>query len=101
MIFVFLILIQEGLSDRRTISNTGIIRTIKVDKDEIIDCYDIYKQPSLYHPLLRNHTIQRRPSMYPKKLKLDNLGTLQLTQTWHKYGTCPQGTIAIRRIRKD
>ncbi|KAI3884872.1 hypothetical protein MKW92_001241 [Papaver armeniacum] len=44
---------------------------------------------------------QRRPSMYPKKLKLDNLGTLQLTQTWHKYGTCPQGTIPVRRIIKD
>ncbi|KAI3920790.1 hypothetical protein MKW98_005616 [Papaver atlanticum] len=39
--------------------------------------------------------------MYPKKLKLDNLGTLQLTQTWHKYGTCPQGTIPVRRIGKD
>ncbi|KAI3972419.1 hypothetical protein MKW92_025757 [Papaver armeniacum] len=44
---------------------------------------------------------QRRPSMHPNKLKLDNLGTLQLTQTWHKYGTCPQGTIPVRRITKD
>ncbi|KAI3883505.1 hypothetical protein MKX03_010518 [Papaver bracteatum] len=100
-IFIFVILIQVGLIDGRTISNTRIIKTIKVDKDEIIDCYDIYKQPSLNHPLLRNHTIQARPSMYPKKLKLDNLGTLQLTQTWHKYGTCPQGTILVRRIGKD
>ncbi|KAI3842286.1 hypothetical protein MKW98_026076 [Papaver atlanticum] len=100
-IFIFLILFQDGLIDGRTISNTGIIKTIKVDKDEIIDCYDINKQPSFNHPLLHNHTIQRRPSMHPKKLKLDNLGTLQLTQTWHKYGTCPQGTIPIRRITKD
>ncbi|RZC92072.1 hypothetical protein C5167_027962, partial [Papaver somniferum] len=93
-----------GLIDGRTISNAvnkGIIKTIKVDKGEIIDCYDIYKQPSLNHPSLRNHTIQMRPSMHPKKMKLDNNGTLRLTQTWHKYGACPQGSIPIRRIGKD
>ncbi|CAN1168533.1 hypothetical protein LINPERPRIM_LOCUS19255, partial [Linum perenne] len=27
-------------------------------EDEIIDCVDIYKQPSLNHPLLKNHTLQ-------------------------------------------
>ncbi|RZC54315.1 hypothetical protein C5167_013168, partial [Papaver somniferum] len=72
-----------------------------VDKDEIINCYDIYKKPSLNHPSLHNHTIQMKPSMYPKNVKLNNLGTLQLTQTWHKYGSCPQGTIPIKRNRKD
>ncbi|KAI3874601.1 hypothetical protein MKX03_035122 [Papaver bracteatum] len=35
--------------------------------------------------------------MYPKNIKSYNLGTLQLAQAWHKYGTCPQGTIPIRR----
>ncbi|RZC44823.1 hypothetical protein C5167_037766, partial [Papaver somniferum] len=29
-----------------------------VEDDEIIDCYDIYRQPSLNQPLLCNHTIQ-------------------------------------------
>ncbi|KAI3957609.1 hypothetical protein MKW92_027773 [Papaver armeniacum] len=38
-----------------------------------------------------------RPSVYPKNIKSDNPGTLQITQTWHKYGTCPHGTIPIRR----
>ncbi|KAI3930315.1 hypothetical protein MKW92_031132 [Papaver armeniacum] len=41
-----------------------------------------------------------RPSMDPKKMKLDNIGTLRLTQTWHKYGACPQGSIPVRRIEK-
>ncbi|KAI3878985.1 hypothetical protein MKW92_021208 [Papaver armeniacum] len=42
-----------------------------------------------------------RPSIYPKSITLNNFGTLQLTQTWHKYGSCPHGTIPIRRnIRK-
>ncbi|KAI3914521.1 hypothetical protein MKW92_009282 [Papaver armeniacum] len=104
VMFSFVILILKELVDGRTISNVvdkAIIKTIKVDKDEIIDCYNIYKQPSLNHPSLRNHTIQMRPSMYPKNIKLDNFGTLQLTQTWHKYGSCPKGTIPIRRNEKD
>ncbi|KAI3910670.1 hypothetical protein MKW92_004271 [Papaver armeniacum] len=103
-ILIFLITIQEGLIDGRTISNAvnrGIIKTIKVDKDEIIDCYDFYKQPTFNHPSLHNHTIQMRPSTYQKNMKLDNLGTLQLAQTWHMYGACPQGTIPIRRIIRD
>ncbi|KAI3893562.1 hypothetical protein MKX03_011192, partial [Papaver bracteatum] len=84
-----------------------------VDEDEIIDCHNIYKQPSLNHHSLHNHSIQiitlfsleymkhMRPSMNPKNIKLDNFGTLQLTRTWHKYGACPQGTIPIRRNIKD
>ncbi|KAI3889165.1 hypothetical protein MKW92_044288 [Papaver armeniacum] len=99
-ILIFVILISLELADGRVISNKGnkaIIKTIKVDEDEIIDCYDIYQQPSLNHPSLRNHLIQMRPSRNAKNINLDNLETFQLKQTWHKYGTCPQGTIPIRR----
>ncbi|KAI3960044.1 hypothetical protein MKW98_016768 [Papaver atlanticum] len=100
ILLVFVILTLEELVDGRTIlsaANKAIIKTIKVDEYEIIDCYDIYQQPSLNHPLLYNHTIQMRPSMNPKNIKLDNFGMFQLTQTWHKYGTCPRGTVPIRR----
>ncbi|KAI3934513.1 hypothetical protein MKW92_010638 [Papaver armeniacum] len=103
-IFVFAVIVPKELVDGKAISdvaNKSIIKSIKVDKDEIIDCYDIYKQPSLNHPLLHNHTVQEKPSMSPKNIKLDNFGTLQLTQTWHKYGTCPKGTIPVRRNIKD
>ncbi|ESQ32078.1 hypothetical protein EUTSA_v10005486mg, partial [Eutrema salsugineum] len=31
---------------------------IKIDKNVTYDCIDIYKQPGLDHPLLKNHTIQ-------------------------------------------
>ncbi|XP_026377666.1 uncharacterized protein LOC113271959 [Papaver somniferum] len=81
--------------------NKEIIKTIKVENDEIIDCYDIYRQPSLSHPLLCNHTIQMRPSSYPKGLKSNELGTLQLPQTWHKYGLYPDETVPIRRKGKN
>ncbi|XP_026430307.1 uncharacterized protein LOC113326846 [Papaver somniferum] len=72
-----------------------------VKTDEIIDCYDIYRQPSVNHPLLCNHTILMAQSSHPKGMKSDNSGTYQLTQTWHKYGICPEGTIPIRRKGKD
>ncbi|KAI3949028.1 hypothetical protein MKW98_021634 [Papaver atlanticum] len=103
-IFILTISVKEGLVEGKTTTkavNKAIIKTIKVEKEEIIDCYDIYKQPSLNHSLLSNHTIQIRPSFFPEGTKSDNLGTLRLTQTWHKYGSCPEGTIPIRRKGKN
>ncbi|KAI3868368.1 hypothetical protein MKX03_029867 [Papaver bracteatum] len=100
-LLVLMILINEELVEGRKIVNRAIVKTIEVDDGEIIDCYDIYKQPSLNHPLLSNHTIQMTPSSYPRQMKSDNLGTLQLTQTWHKYGSCPERTIPIRRKGKS
>ncbi|KAK1265690.1 hypothetical protein QJS04_geneDACA018112 [Acorus gramineus] len=61
--------------------NKPAIKTIKSADGDIIDCVDIHKQPAFDHPLLRNHTIQ--------------------VQTWHLNGTCPEGTIPIRRIQKS
>ncbi|KAI3862095.1 hypothetical protein MKX03_007318 [Papaver bracteatum] len=43
---------------------------------------------------------QMRPSFYPKGMKSSNLGTFQLAQTCHKYGSCPEGTVPIRRKGK-
>ncbi|KAI3893716.1 hypothetical protein MKX03_006146 [Papaver bracteatum] len=42
-----------------------------------------------------------RPSSYPKGMKSSDLGTFQLEQTWHKYGSCPEGSIPIRRKEKN
>ncbi|KAI3831810.1 hypothetical protein MKX03_002932 [Papaver bracteatum] len=101
---ILTIFIGEESIEGRTIStsvNKAIIKTIKVGTDEIIDCYDIYRQPSLNHPLLRNHSIQMTPSSQPKGIKSDDFGTLQLAQIWHKYGSCPQGTVPIRRKGKN
>ncbi|KAI3897898.1 hypothetical protein MKX03_034269 [Papaver bracteatum] len=94
-LLVLMIIINEELIEGRTMLNTvnkSIIKTIKVENSEIIDCYDIHRQPSLNHPLLHNHTIQVKPSSYPTGMKSNISGTLQLKQTWHKYGSCPEGT---------
>ncbi|KAI3852788.1 hypothetical protein MKX03_028622 [Papaver bracteatum] len=44
---------------------------------------------------------QMRPSSHPKGFQLKNKKNLKLTQTWHKYGLCPEGTIPIRRSTKN
>ncbi|KAI3967646.1 hypothetical protein MKW92_040379 [Papaver armeniacum] len=85
-ILILIIFVNEGLIEGRMTMkavNKAIIKTIKVGNVETIDCYDIYRQPSLNHPLLYIS------------------GTLELTQTWHKYGSCPEGTIPIRRNGKN
>ncbi|KAI3956827.1 hypothetical protein MKW92_030635 [Papaver armeniacum] len=44
---------------------------------------------------------QMRPTLNLKGTKSDISGTLEVTQTWHKYGSCPEGTIPIRRKGKN
>ncbi|KAK9996201.1 hypothetical protein SO802_020887 [Lithocarpus litseifolius] len=74
---------------------------------DIIDCVDIYKQPAFDHPSLKNHTIQMRPSSYPKGFSFDEINDVssssepKFTQPWHLNGRCPEGTIPIRRTKEE
>ncbi|OMO62867.1 hypothetical protein COLO4_32851 [Corchorus olitorius] len=71
----------------------GLIKTIQSEDGEVIDCVDIYKQPAFDHPLLKNHTIQMKPSSYPKGMKVGKFDP-KLLQGYIK---CPQGTVPIVR----
>ncbi|CAN1168525.1 hypothetical protein LINPERPRIM_LOCUS19255, partial [Linum perenne] len=68
-------------------------------EDEIIDCVDIYKQPSLNNPLLKNHTLQLKRNRYPNELETkESVNSSEHTQMWHnKEEYCPEGTVAILR----
>ncbi|KAI3715576.1 hypothetical protein L6452_22562 [Arctium lappa] len=73
---------------------------------DIIDCIDIYKQPAFNHPALKNHTIQMKSSHLQSRK--DGRSTLQDSnspkvplQVWQQYGSCPNGTIPIRRPSKN
>ncbi|XXG45988.1 hypothetical protein AAC387_Pa02g0933 [Persea americana] len=77
--------------------NKPAIKIIKSEDGDIIDCVDIYKQPAFDHPLLKNHTIQMRPSIYNGE---SMSSSKPLEQLWHKSGSCPQGTIPIQRAQK-
>ncbi|KMT17961.1 hypothetical protein BVRB_2g033070 isoform C [Beta vulgaris subsp. vulgaris] len=73
-----------------------------------MDCIDIYKQPAFNHPALRKHKIQMAPSsvetmkmgVVSRKLtRKEDSKMIQTYQLWRKNGSCPTGTIPIRRIR--
>ncbi|KAK1285867.1 hypothetical protein QJS10_CPB20g00481 [Acorus calamus] len=91
---------EANMEDK--VMNRPVIKTIKSPDGDIIDCVDIYKQPAFDHPLLRNHTIQMGPLSYPKGFEpAKNTMKSKLHQPWHLNGTCPEGTIPIRRTQKS
>ncbi|GFQ02301.1 hypothetical protein PHJA_002374100 [Phtheirospermum japonicum] len=88
--------------------NKPSLKSIKSPDGDIIDCVHISHQPAFDHPILKNHTIQMRPSYHPeglfsekKKMGQNEKGPKPISQLWHVKGKCPVGTIPIRRTRKD
>ncbi|XP_073114855.1 protein neprosin-like [Elaeis guineensis] len=86
--------------------NKPAIKTIKSPDGDIIDCVHIYHQPAFDHPLLKNHTVQMRPSIPPSGLHgenevASNMETSSIHQLWRQNGWCPENTIPIKRTKKD
>ncbi|KAJ6964196.1 hypothetical protein NC652_002465 [Populus alba x Populus x berolinensis] len=90
--------------------NKPPLKTIKSPDGDIIDCVHIAHQPAFDHPLLKNHTIQTRPNFHPEGTKFEEskrvsaqkaTSSKPITQLWHLKGRCPEGTIPIRRTKKD
>ncbi|GKV48737.1 hypothetical protein SLEP1_g55536 [Rubroshorea leprosula] len=79
--------------------NKPAVKSIKSEDGDIIDCVDIHKQPAFDNPALRSHVIQMKPSIDARTEKMGNSN--QIFQTWQRSGTCPEGTIPIRRIRNQ
>ncbi|KAL5824472.1 hypothetical protein ACOSQ3_020535 [Xanthoceras sorbifolium] len=77
----------------------GTVKIVESEVGDVIDCVEINKQPAFNHPLLRNHTIQMKPSFHPSGPSGDNKNPM-LIQSWHKNGECPEGTIPIIRTQK-
>lgn len=84
--------------------NKPAAKSIKSEDGDTIDCVDINKQPAFDHPALRNHKIQMKPnfsfSHETSSTKNESSSPATLFQTWQKSGSCPEGTIPIRRIRR-
>ncbi|KAK7823710.1 protein neprosin [Quercus suber] len=97
---------QEIQEQLKRLNKPAVISFQSPDGD-IIDCVPINKQPAFDHPLLKNHTIQMRPSSFPKGFSFDESNgassnsKLEITQPWHLVGRCPEGTIPIRRITEE
>ncbi|CAN6805308.1 unnamed protein product [Brassica oleracea] len=70
-------------------------KSSKVNEKMIYNCVDIYKQPSLNHPLLQNHKIQMEPSFsVPKSNRFENKMRKNIIG-------CPNGTVPILKNIKD
>ncbi|CAH2035939.1 unnamed protein product, partial [Thlaspi arvense] len=72
------------------------LKSFKINDNVTYDCIDIYKQPGLDHPLLRNHTIQMQPSVsrHEIKKKIGNNKTFKKMK-------CPYGTVPVLRNTKE
>ncbi|XP_038976066.1 uncharacterized protein LOC120106998 [Phoenix dactylifera] len=86
--------------------NKLAIKSIKSPDGDIIDCVHMSHQPAFDHPLLKNHTIQMRPSFHPlglhdEKKVASKKKTSSIPQLWHQNGRCLEDTIPIRRTKKD
>uniref|UniRef100_A0A2C9U9V6 Neprosin PEP catalytic domain-containing protein n=1 Tax=Manihot esculenta TaxID=3983 RepID=A0A2C9U9V6_MANES len=97
---------EEEINMKLKLFNKPAVKTIKSEDGDIIDCVDIYKQPAFDHPALKNHTLQMRPSSdvlteTSTTAKNKTYEVVQAFQTWQKSGTCPNGTIPIRRIHRE
>ncbi|XP_019423330.1 PREDICTED: uncharacterized protein LOC109332761 [Lupinus angustifolius] len=80
--------------------NKTPIRTIQTKFGDIIDCVDIKKQPAFYHPLLKNHKLQRMPSFENKRRGRNEEGVANRSSEFEKV-LCPIGSVPIRRTTKD
>ncbi|KAL9226863.1 hypothetical protein vseg_002626 [Gypsophila vaccaria] len=81
------------------------VKSIQSSDGDIIDCVGIYDQPAFDHPALKNHTIQMRPSFNLEQDVISDRNKSSSVempqQTWQKSGSCPKGTVPIRRVRRS
>ncbi|KAK3438382.1 hypothetical protein EUGRSUZ_C02999, partial [Eucalyptus grandis] len=95
---------EDDIDRRLRLLNKPAVKSIQSADGDIIDCVDMHKQPAFDHPAMKNHAIQMKPSI---ELPLENKATKSepskpvISQTWQKSGSCPKGTIPIRRIRRQ
>ncbi|XP_068640721.1 protein neprosin-like [Aristolochia californica] len=80
--------------------NKPAVKTIKTEDGDIFDCVDIHKQPALDHPLLKNHTVQTKPTLFPTEM-----ATISSSKTIVEIGLpdegCPDGTVPIIRVQME
>ncbi|XP_052194924.1 uncharacterized protein LOC127802885 [Diospyros lotus] len=91
--------------------NKPPVKSIQSPDGDTIDCVHISHQPAFDHPFLKNHSIQMRPTYRLEGLfdgeKMSSApksseGTKRpITQLWHLNGRCPEGTVPIRRTKRD
>ncbi|XP_054813494.1 uncharacterized protein LOC129314149 [Prosopis cineraria] len=77
--------------------NKPAVKSIKSPDGDMIDCVNILNQPAFDNPKLKNHKVQMRPTFHSRKSNISN----RIAQLWHQSGSCPKGTVPIRRTTKE
>ncbi|KAL2902467.1 DNA gyrase subunit B [Bienertia sinuspersici] len=97
---------EEKLVIKRQLEllNKPAIKSFVTKHGDILDCVEINKQLAFDHPLLKNHSIQMKPSFKITKRKglNDNSSTiLTASQLLPKSMRCPKGTVLVKRIQEE
>ncbi|KAF8041617.1 hypothetical protein BT93_A0271 [Corymbia citriodora subsp. variegata] len=74
------------------------VKTFVTAEGDTIDCIDIDKQPSLEHPLLKNHKVQKEPTFHVTSPGR-NFSRMKAVQ-FRLREPCPVGTVPIPRVTK-
>ncbi|XP_071931591.1 protein neprosin-like isoform X1 [Coffea arabica] len=104
--FMLLLMMMALCDASRLINyfNKAPLKSIKSKDGDVIDCILLSEQPALDHPSLKDHRILMTPSYHPEGLeKLFNSRNDEkpITQLWQLAGKCPQGSIPVRRGKKE
>ncbi|XBJ20200.1 hypothetical protein VPH35_011061 [Triticum aestivum] len=95
------VLFLAGLANTMAqVDPEDIKMTIKSRNGEVVDCVDIYEQPSLNNPLLKDlkHQIMSDIARTVAKQRDEETQAAAVEQEWHKITRqCPTGSIPILR----
>ncbi|WVZ82610.1 hypothetical protein U9M48_029859 [Paspalum notatum var. saurae] len=76
-------------------------KTIQSDDGDVIDCVDVYQQPALKGSSPGDREIQAMPKRSMQAMAaaagISSASSSAKLQTWRKRGSCPAGTVPIRR----
>ncbi|KAF8102883.1 hypothetical protein N665_0190s0004 [Sinapis alba] len=78
--------------------NKPAVKSFKTEHGVIYDCIDIHKQLAFDHPLLKNHSVQLKPTTAPEWITSNNISSKVDPLLLLPDGiNCPDGTVIVKR----
>ncbi|CAL5045737.1 unnamed protein product [Urochloa decumbens] len=83
-------------------ASSSVHKTIQIPDGSVIDCVDIHQQPALKHAPPGRRQIQAKPKRNMKAIAAAASVSKreERPQAWRKHGSCPPGTVPIRRASR-
>ncbi|PNT65518.1 uncharacterized protein LOC112272471 [Brachypodium distachyon] len=96
---IFLPYIALALGDGQSNDHDAVKSVLTKDSD-LFKCINIHQQPTLSHPLLKNHKVQMKPNSYPYELHNRSLSLSTKSLAQLPTISCPRGTVPILQDTK-